>query len=112
MGKSGSFFFYSSDHKFILKTMKNSERKVILDLVDDLINYYEVINNQSLIAKIYGVFTIKTNIFSTINVLIMQCTLKRHSLKYPCLTFDLKGSRIGRKTKLTENDNKFWMRGV
>lgn len=45
VGKSGSFFFYSSDNKFILKTMTSSEKKVILDLVDDLINYYEVVNN-------------------------------------------------------------------
>ena len=71
VGKSGSFFFYSSDKRFILKTMKSSEKKVILDILDDLINYYQVVNNQSLIAKIYGVFTIKTNIFNTIHVLIM-----------------------------------------
>ena len=71
VGKSGSFFFYSSDSRFILKTMKGSEKKVILDILDDLINYYQAVNNQSLIAKIYGVFTIKTNIFNTIHVLIM-----------------------------------------
>ena len=40
MGKSGSFFFYSSDNRFILKTMKSSEKKVILEILDDLINYY------------------------------------------------------------------------
>lgn len=51
--------------------MKESEMKVILDIIDDLINYFEIINNQTLIAKIYGVFTIKTNLFDTIRVLIM-----------------------------------------
>jgi hypothetical protein len=51
--------------------MKNSEKNVILGIVDNLIEYYEVVNNQSLIGKIYGVYTIKTNIFSTIHVLIM-----------------------------------------
>jgi 1-phosphatidylinositol-4-phosphate 5-kinase len=45
VGKSGSFFFHSFDHRFILKTMKSSEKKVILDLVDNLIDYYEVVNN-------------------------------------------------------------------
>ena len=51
--------------------MKHSELKVILNIVDDLINYYEIINNKSLLAKIYGVFTIKTNLFNTIHVLLM-----------------------------------------
>ena len=51
--------------------MKSSEKKVILEILDDLIKYYQSVENKSLIAKIYGVFTLKTNIFNTIDVLIM-----------------------------------------
>lgn len=51
--------------------MKDSELKLMLEIIDDQINYYKAVNNQSLIAKIYGVFTIKTNVFNTIHVLIM-----------------------------------------
>ena len=34
-GKSGSFFFYSSDNKFILKTIKRSEMKTLLNMIDE-----------------------------------------------------------------------------
>lgn len=51
--------------------MKSSEKKVLLTILDDLIEYYKAVNNKSLLAKIYGVFTIKTSKFDTIHVLIM-----------------------------------------
>jgi 1-phosphatidylinositol-4-phosphate 5-kinase len=57
-GKSGSFFFHSSDSKFILKTIKSSEMKTLLNMIDEYHQYFVENNNESLIAKIYGVFTI------------------------------------------------------
>jgi hypothetical protein len=59
--------------------MKSSEKKVILEILNDIVNYFQVVNNQTLLAKIYGVFTIKTNIFDTIHVLIMECTLNKYN---------------------------------
>jgi hypothetical protein len=39
-GKSGSFFFFSSDRKFVIKTVSKSEKDLLLSMVDDLIQHY------------------------------------------------------------------------
>lgn len=39
-GKSGSFFFFTSDGKFIIKTLRGNEKKNILNILDDLILHY------------------------------------------------------------------------
>ena len=33
-GKSGSFFFFSHDNKFIIKTLRYNEKQVLLDMLD------------------------------------------------------------------------------
>ena len=70
-GLSGSFFFFSHDNKFLIKTMNSKERKLLLGMLDDMIEHYRATNNQSLIARIYGVFTIKTNLFQNLDIMIM-----------------------------------------
>ena len=70
-GSSGSFFFYSYDNKFLIKTLTNAEKEVFLDRLLGFLSYFKQHNNQTLIAKIYGVFTIKSNIFNDLNVMIM-----------------------------------------
>ena len=54
-GKSGSFFFFSHDRKFIIKTMFQEELNLMME---NLPQYFEHIkkNSDSLIARIYGVF--------------------------------------------------------
>jgi len=37
MGKSGSFFFFSKDQKFVIKTMRRDEKKILIDMLDDYI---------------------------------------------------------------------------
>jgi 1-phosphatidylinositol-4-phosphate 5-kinase len=36
-GKSGSFFFFSKDNRFIIKTLKGNEKETMLSLLDDYI---------------------------------------------------------------------------
>ena len=36
-GKSGSYFFFSSDSRFIIKTLQGSEKTILFDMLDDLI---------------------------------------------------------------------------
>lgn len=71
VGQSGSFFFFSKDNKLLIKTMRGSEKKVLLDMLDDLIKHFVKTNNESLLARIYGVFTIKTNVFKSVDVIVM-----------------------------------------
>ena len=43
--------------------MKGSERKVLFNMLDDLILHFRNTANMSLIARIYGVFTIRSSVF-------------------------------------------------
>ena len=60
-GKSGSFFFFSEDNKYIVKTINKTERKVLLKLLVDLIKHMEksVAHHQSYLAIITGIYEIK-----------------------------------------------------
>ena len=53
-GKSGSFFFFSHDQKFLIKTLTSSELNTFLG--DFSIHYYDHLVNHpdTLLAKIYG----------------------------------------------------------
>ena len=61
MGKSGSFFFFSSDKRFILKTLKKNEVPTLKKVLAD---FYAHVNNHgynpgSLLSKIYGLYEIQ-----------------------------------------------------
>lgn len=58
-GKSGSFFFFSYDKKFIIKTVKSHELEVVLSSF--MKKYYMLIkqNPDSLLTRIYGLYTIE-----------------------------------------------------
>ena len=52
-----------------------------------------------MIARIYGIFTIKTNYYSDVDIIIMENTsnlLNKNNINH---SFDLKGSMIGRRVK-------------
>ena len=36
-GKSGSFFFFSKDNRFIIKTLKAGEKYLLFNILDDYI---------------------------------------------------------------------------
>jgi 1-phosphatidylinositol-4-phosphate 5-kinase len=57
-GKSGSFFFFSHDHKFIIKTITNSELQTMLGKF--MQNYHEhcLSHPESLLTRIYGIYSI------------------------------------------------------
>ena len=38
-GQSGSFFFFSYDNRFIIKTMRGSEKNNLLNMLDGLIEH-------------------------------------------------------------------------
>ena len=99
-GKSGSFFFFTYDNQFIIKTINKGE---LYTLTNNLMeNYYENIkeNEQTLLAKLYGAYSIIIGGVSKIYIILMQninplgfdnIYFKRY--------FDLKGSLQGRKTQ-------------
>ena len=36
-GRSGSFFFFSRDNQYLIKTMRGTEKGVLLGMLDDLV---------------------------------------------------------------------------
>jgi hypothetical protein len=106
-GASGSFFFFSQDNRFIIKTMTNQEMERMLKMLDSYIEHLECSNNKSMLARIYGIFTFKTDSFVPMNVMIMENTarVQRNS---KMMKFDLKGSSIGRYSVVKREKPHFW----
>lgn len=101
-GKSGSFFFFSHDKKFIIKTMNEGELKTFSDCFE---NYYEHLMNNSntLMARIYGIFTVKMEDIVPVNLILMGNTVKTIDPKNIENIFDLKGSMINREVRITKH---------
>ena len=103
-GKSGSFFYYTSDGKFLLKTISRNEFKFLKGILKNYHTYLTNDNPESLISKVYGLhkmifyrkkgkmskkvyFSIMNNVFNT-----------QRKIDY---RYDLKGSTQGREVKIT-----------
>ena len=78
-------------------------------MLDDLIKHVQKTGNKSLLARIYGVFTIKSNYFDQLDIMIMQNTSLLENKNNPKMVFDLKGSTVKRKTKV---EPRFWKKSL
>lgn len=97
-GKSGSFFFFSHDKKFIIKTLQTQEKKALLEMLDSYIDHIVNSDNRSLLVRIYGLFTIESSYFSNLDVILMENINNNfHPMNSKLYTFDLKGSYINRR---------------
>ena len=103
-GKSGSVFFFTYDKKFIIKTISSTELDAMLNNL--LENYYKLIvtNNNSQLMRIYGLYTMKMGLSR--NHLILMENIAPFRKKDILFKFDLKGSLLGRKTKITFKNSK------
>ncbi|KAF5188458.1 Phosphatidylinositol 4-phosphate 5-kinase [Thalictrum thalictroides] len=102
-GKSGSFFYLTNDDRYMIKTMKKSEVKVLLRMLPAYYNHVRAFEN-TLVTKFFGLhcvkltgatqrkvrFVIMGNLFCT------EYTIHRR--------FDLKGSSHGRTTDKPETE--------
>lgn len=101
-GMSGQFFFFSMDNKYIIKTVHKSEKDLLLKTLDNFIDFFERVNNESLIAKIFGLYTIYSKEFVPVHLILMENTIRVENKMNKKVVFDLKGSTKGRYTKLNE----------
>ena len=83
--------------------MKGSEVKTMLKILPSYIEHHRR-NPDSLLAKIFGVFTIKKDRMDNEYVMLMENTLQLKNPENQKFVFDLKGSTFGRysKGKLTK----------
>ncbi|KAL0917438.1 hypothetical protein M5K25_012498 [Dendrobium thyrsiflorum] len=100
-GKSGSFFYLTQDDRFMIKTVKKSEVKVLIRM---LASYYQHIckYENSLVTKFYGVHCVKPNGGQKVRFIVMGnlfCSEYRIHRR-----FDLKGSSHGRTTEKAEEE--------
>lgn len=70
-GKSGSFFFFSQDNKFLIKTMTPDEKSVMMRMISDYVEHIKKSDNKSLLARIYGMFTISSGDCKPVDVMVL-----------------------------------------
>ncbi|KDN50359.1 SAICAR synthase-like protein [Tilletiaria anomala UBC 951] len=93
-GKSGSFFYFSRDYRFIIKTIRHSEHKFLLRILKD---YHEHVkaNPHTLLSRFYGLHRVKLPRGRKIHFVIMNNLFPPHRDIHE--TYDLKGSIVGRE---------------
>ena len=96
-GKSGSFFYFTQDHRYIIKTVSAGEEKFLRNFVRQYYQYMKD-NPESLIVRFYGLYQVQLAWEQKyISVVVMENIfysieqLKIHE------KFDLKGSTAGRR---------------
>ncbi|KAI9313741.1 hypothetical protein BX666DRAFT_1973038 [Dichotomocladium elegans] len=94
-GKSGSFFYYSRDYRFIIKTISHTEHIFLRRVLRD---YYNHIchNPNTLLSRFYGLHRIKLPHGKKTHFIVMGNVFPGN--KDVHLTFDLKGSTFARFT--------------
>lgn len=95
-GKSGSFFYFSRDYKYIIKTIHHAEHKFLRKILKDYYNHVEE-NPNTLLSQFYGLHRVKLPYGRKIHFVVMNNLFPPHRDIHQ--TFDLKGSTIGRDFK-------------
>ncbi|KAM0265576.1 hypothetical protein ACHAQJ_000007 [Trichoderma viride] len=92
-GKSGSFFYFSRDYKYIIKTIHHAEHKFLRKILRE---YYKHVteNPNTLLSQFYGLHRVKMPYGKKIHFVVMNNLFPPHRDVHT--TFDLKGSTVGR----------------
>lgn len=74
-GKSGSFFFFSQDKRFIIKTMNDGELATFKGMFKDYQEYIKARQKKgTLLARIYGIFTVCLEDIVPVHLIMMANT--------------------------------------
>lgn len=92
-GKSGSFFYFSRDYKYIIKTIHHAEHKFLRKILKDYYNHVTS-NPNTLLSQFYGLHRVKMPYGKKIHFVVMNNLFPPHRDIHT--TFDLKGSTVGR----------------
>ena len=98
-GKSGSFFYFTHDRRYVIKTVNMEEKKLLCKIAR---SYYKYItdNPDSLIVRVYGLYQVQLAWEQKyISVIVMENVF--HSFQHLKIheKYDLKGSTVKRKTQ-------------
>lgn len=92
-GKSGSFFYFSRDYKYIIKTIHHGEHKFLRRILKQYYNHVAD-NPNTLLSQFYGLHRVKMPYGKKIHFVVMNNLFPPHRDIHQ--TFDLKGSTVGR----------------
>lgn len=95
--KSGQFFFYSSDGRYMIKTMTNAESRFLRRILPDYFRHC-CENPNTMITRFFGMYRVKLyHLRRNVKFVIMNSV---YYTDKPLQSFyDLKGSVIGREAK-------------
>jgi 1-phosphatidylinositol-4-phosphate 5-kinase len=105
--KSGQFFFYSSDGRYMIKTMTNAESKFLRQILPEYFKHC-CENPNTLVTRFFGMYRVKLyHLRRNVKFVIMNSVY--YTDKNLQTFYDLKGSSVGRDAKpgqavLKDND--------
>ncbi len=100
--KSGQFFFYSYDGKYMIKTQTKEEAKLLRRIMPQYVNHLHN-NPNSLLCRFYGMHRVKMKFLGEeIHFVIMGSVFDTNKTIHTI--YDLKGSTLGRITKQEDCD--------
>eukprot|EP00644_Phytophthora_capsici_P015635 jgi/Phyca11/551908/estExt2_Genewise1Plus.C_PHYCAscaffold_440124 len=99
--KSGQFFFYSHDGRFMIKTQTKDESKFLRRILP---HYYKFVmeNPDTLITRFYGMHRVKMHHLGKKMHFVIMASVFHTDLDIHA-RFDLKGSRVGRHASPKEH---------
>ncbi|MCO5564541.1 hypothetical protein L7F22_018203 [Adiantum nelumboides] len=100
-GKSGSVFYLSQDERFIIKTLRKAEVKVLLKMLPKYYNHVRMHRN-TLLTRFFGLHRIKPAGGQKVRFIVMGNVVSTEACIHR--RFDLKGSSQGRFTGKHEAD--------
>ena len=91
-GKSASFFFFTANKQFVIKTLKGSELKLLTSkgILEKYCAHLQK-HPKSLLSRFYAVLKIKIKFMHPINIIIMDNLMGEH-MEEAFRVYDLKGS--------------------
>ncbi|KAI5966084.1 MSS4 [Candida margitis] len=102
-GKSGSFFYFSKDKVYLIKTLRYNEFKFLQKILESYVDHVGK-NNNTLISQFYGLHRVKVRSSKgkskTHHFVIMNNLFPPNAILIQ--TYDLKGSTAGRYTQVTK----------
>lgn len=121
-GKSGSFFFFSKDQRFIIKTMTDSDFNAFQRIQKAYFAHVSTCE-ASLLARVYGIYSVRMEDQKPVKLIVMENSMRGATEVLG--VFDLKGSMVNRivkgktfkptatlkdKNLLAMNAKKIWIR--
>ncbi|SPR00499.1 unnamed protein product (mitochondrion) [Plasmodiophora brassicae] len=101
--KSGQFFFYSHDRRFMIKTITNSEAKFLQRILPQYHDYV-MANRNTLLTAFLGMHRVKPHKMKKMHFIIMGSVF--FTDLFINEVYDIKGSTLGRKATTREKEQE------